>query len=102
MTFNLVKTAVQAAKDKHQGKTSGWNWIPMFRAVAGKFDVVPTVSLPVDKQGVLAVAHGLPSAASPRVLLFSWALSMAEEMDKICIGSDHLAIKSNTNWRRIY
>jgi hypothetical protein len=108
MGFNTAKRALEEAKKKHTPKKylykdGLWDWVKKFPATAGRFAVHPSTLLAVDEDGVLASGlNGIPDSAAPRLLPFADALALAVAIDALAVGSNHLAVKQNVNWKRIY
>lgn len=99
-TYNLAKTAVEAALLRVKESTAVR--MDMVSATNGVFTRSATTSMAADQYGVLAVVNGHFSAGTPRLLSKAEARTIALKIDALAVGSDHLNVKNNTDWQRIY
>lgn len=104
MTFNKAKVAIGDAETRLRQKAgSSVIWIDRWDGVLGKTVKNATHSTPVDKDGVVAIGNnGLYATSSPRALTWLDAKAMAKKIDDMNVSSDHLQVKSDDNWKRMY
>lgn len=106
--YYKASTAIDAAIKKIVGshgtslKTALYIWMDSWQGVDGKFQKGAAKSVPADKGGVVAVANGKADSSLPRVLTMSDAKTIARDIDRLAIGSDHLDVKTNARWLAIY
>jgi hypothetical protein len=105
MPYNKAAKIIEAALAKSKvalAKGVPWNWIDQWHGNAGVIAKVAGISLALDSRGVAAVQGGLVSAVLPPALSWADAKGIAQKIDGLYVGSDHLNVKTNNVWKLIY
>lgn len=96
------KAAVAIRKARAMvGSPTPWSWVSGYCGQGGKIFEVDT-SFAVDNAGVLNVQGGKVIATLPRLLTWEQATFYATQIDQFNVGANHLAVKTNPAWLRIY
>lgn len=67
-----------------------------------KLEKVARTQVCVDTDGVMSATGGFVKPLLPRVLSFADAKKMAKTIDDLSVGGNHLTVKTNAEWCRIY
>lgn len=99
--MNKAVIAIRAAQRKI-GKPIPFAWIDCYHGANGAIAQVVRFSMAVDQQGVLAFQGGMASSIIPRLLTWADATTYAQQIDALNVGADHLNVKLNADWCRMY
>lgn len=99
--YNKAVSAIRAARRKI-GKPVPFDWVRRYHGASGSISKINNIDFAVDHLGVLREQGGKVILATPRLLTWTQALAIATQIDQLNVGANHLIVKTNPNWLRIY
>lgn len=99
--MNKAVVAIREAKRKI-GNPMLHKWIDRYHGANGAIAEVVGFSMAVDGNGVLAALGGSVTGTLPRLLTWADATTYAQQIDALNVGADHLNVKLNVDWCRMY